>query len=144
MITGDKAESHRCPECSYLLVQREDSRGFVKCPECGTRSSPSLIAAQRALKTRRTVVLGFACLVYLFANVVGVALAAVGVVHPPWGVLRFFSLAAPAGAVAIILSIQLTARGRAFHWLAVCAFLGLAVAAAIVTHWLKGQAAAAV
>ena len=49
---------------------------------------------------------------YAFFNFMGVLLAAKGVVHPPWGILDFFTWLGPMGLALGLLSFQFIAKRR--------------------------------
>src|SRR5687767_13277406 len=80
---------------------------------------------------------------YAFVNLVGVALAAHGVFHPPWGILMFFTWFGPADLALGLLSFQLASRRR-FSWLAAAVFLLACVAASLINLHIYGLALAAV
>jgi len=68
-------------------------------------------------------------LAYAAANFVAVALASLGVIHPPWGVLIFFSVFGPAGACLSVVFIWVIVDR--FDWAVLVGFIvGILVLAA--------------
>jgi hypothetical protein len=82
--------------------------------------------------------MGYVLVAYFVANFIVIELAMAGTIHPPWGVLKFFSTTGPIVVSTLILLIQtggLLAKPRVlcFSWTAVLIALGsLALAALIV------------
>ena len=80
---------------------------------------------------------------YAFLNLVAVSLAAHGVIHPPWGVLVFFTWHGPAVLALGLLGVQFASRRR-FSWPAALAFLLATGLAMLINLHIYGLALAAV
>jgi len=81
-------------------------------------------------------------LAYCTLNAVCILLAATGAIHPPWGILDFFTFIGPTGASVAVLYVHF-AQAR-FHPLVLLGFLGFMILAALVNLQLYGLALAAV
>ena len=80
---------------------------------------------------------------YTFLNLIGVSLAAHGVIHSPWGILMFFTWLGPAALVIGLLGFQFAARRR-FGWPAAITFLLTTGLAMLINLHIYGLALAAV
>lgn len=83
-------------------------------------------------------------LLYAVANVIGVILAATGLVHPPWGILHFFTFVGPLSGILVTCGAQVLCERRPFTWLSVIGFALAMILAAFLNFQALRSAIAAV
>ena len=122
----------RCDRCGYRL------RGLQpdgRCPECGLAVAATVEALRAKREARqsglrpRYGVLILLLAGYAMANILCVLMTAEGIIHPPDGVLWFFTLPGPILGAVLLLAYQVFAGARRLRWFVlplVIAALGLA------------------
>jgi hypothetical protein len=81
---------------------------------------------------------------YGLVNILGVLLAATGVVHPPWNILLFFMLVGPALGILGVVAGQAFSGCRLFTWPALVGFVLAMLLAAYLNSLAFASASAAV